>query len=76
MPRQWQAIRRDQAFSSDGAYFATNCRFYLEGELQRRAGMTKLTNVGGRSAVFYWTPATGMFLMQADASGNWTANAV
>jgi hypothetical protein len=68
MPTEWEGIKRDTGYDKDGALFVANARYYLEGELQRRAGFQKLNQSAQPMSVMstFRHPQAGMFVVYAD----------
>ncbi len=72
----WKGITRDQSYTSDGALYAQNTRFYIEGELQRRRGMTYQNSQSGTVMQNYLHPLTGYWNSYVTSSGDIVAVAL
>lgn len=68
--KTWQGIRSDtMATASDGAFYALNPTFAIEGELGRRAGMALFTPQSGVAITNFWNVTTGYFVAFATDTG-------
>ena len=55
----WQGIRRDTDDTSmDGIIYASNVRYYSEGEIGRRRGMERAASFSGTGIVGFKTAAS------------------
>lgn len=54
--RKWDGIRANQSEVGDGTLIATNVRYSIEGELQRRPGMAAFTNNSGWAMRDFYAP--------------------
>lgn len=68
MPTEWEGIKRDTGYDKEGALYVANARYYLEGELQRRAGFQKLNQSAQAMSTMtmFRHPKTGTFAIYAD----------
>ena len=72
VPYQWKGIVRQQTFEGPGGYYVQNCRFWQEGELQRRHGLSFVTATSGTGITDFRHPTLGRFAIFA-GSGNLVA---
>lgn len=58
--RHWTGTERDTDATDPGAHHVENARFYINGEVQRRHGLVKLSaSTGGLVIAPYWHPVQG-----------------
>lgn len=67
--RQWEGVRRDGTAIGGGAHYAQNVRYWLDGELQRRHGLTKFTAQGGIVLTHFRTALTGHWAVFRTSTG-------
>lgn len=70
--RQWKGIARDMtANDADGCHYASNVRFWLDGELQRRnAAQRTITQNTSNGMTGFFAPNGNLYIVSADGSGN------
>lgn len=75
--KQWQGIERDAAAVDNGSCLqAVNPRFYIEGELQRRRGLTKVASGSAvRTIAAFWSPTAGRQMLVQTTAGTITGAA-
>ena len=68
--RQWQGIRGDTAdTASDGALFASNTSFFIDGEMRRRPDLTAFAAQSGTTLANYYSGMTGNWAIFDTAAG-------
>lgn len=73
MIRNWQGLRYDNGANGSGALRATGARFYIEGEMGRRPGMSAVsagTVSAAVSMTTYGDLRGNQFLVLVLANGN------
>ena len=67
--KDWDGIRRDLASVGPGIEYAQNVRFWIEGELQRRHGLTKFSAQSGTNIISYRNNLTGYWAVFRTSTG-------
>jgi predicted outer membrane repeat protein len=75
-PFRWEGITRDKSYDSGGAIYAQNSRFYLEGECQRRRGLTLQVAQSGTVLQNYLHPQSGYWAIFTTSTGTIEASAL
>lgn len=77
--RQWEGLRYDETASGAGALLSQNTRFYVDGEVQRRPGLSAV-NAGTISQalgfVTYGDPLGNQYIVIVNALGTLETAAV
>lgn len=76
-PYLWMGITGRKSYDSPGATYVQNARFWVDGELQRRHGMTTTgTAQSGQNLMSYRHPLTGLFAVYYTNTGQLVATGV
>lgn len=68
--REWKGMKRRESATASGApHLLVNTRYEVDGELQRRRGLEKITNTGATVAAAYWHPLTGYVVLLRTSGG-------
>lgn len=75
--RRWDGIRDDQSDAGgSGLHDANGVSFFVDGELRRRSGLTRLTATGGMVLGAFSTAQSDSWLMIVTTNGAVVAQAL
>lgn len=68
--KQWEAIRGDTADTGDGCMYVANAYYHLDGEIQRRFGMSNFAAQSGTSLRGFVNGINQRFAVFVTATGD------